>query len=102
MQRQIKEKTGVVVRRSGDKTIIVEVERFVMHPKYKKFLRKRKNFHVHDEKNTCELGDKVKIVETRPISKLKSWKLAEIVARGLIIDKGIDDTAVQGEKDAII
>ncbi|MBI2091707.1 MAG: 30S ribosomal protein S17 [Deltaproteobacteria bacterium] len=101
MQRQIKEKTGVVIRKSGDKTVIVEVERFVMHPKYKKFLRKRKNFHVHDEKNVCELGDKVRIVETRPISKLKSWKLASVVAKGLFIEKGIDDTAAQ-EKEVVI
>ena len=55
MQRQIKSKTGVVIRKSGDKTIIVEVERNVMHPEYGKYLRKRKNFHVHDEKNAFQL-----------------------------------------------
>lgn len=93
MQKQIKNKTGVVIRRSGDKTVIVEVERLVMHPMYRKYIRKRKNFHVHDEKNVCQLGDKVKIIETRPISKTKTWKLSSVLEKGLFIEKGIDDTA---------
>ena len=93
MQRQIKNKTGVVIRKSGDKTVIVEVERSVMHPMYRKYLRKRRKFHVHDEKNTCQLGDKVKIIETRPISKTKSWAVANVIEKGLYIEKGIDDTA---------
>ncbi len=95
MDRQIKNKTGMVVRKSGNKTIIVEIERVVMHPKYKKYIRKRKKFHVHDEKNVCQLGDKVRIVETRPISKTKCWKVSEVVAKGLFIEKGVDDTATQ-------
>lgn len=93
MPRQIKSKTGVVIRKSGDKTVIVEVERFVLHPTYKKYLRKRKNFHVHDEKNVCQLGDKVSIIETRPISKTKCWKVSQVIAKGLFVEKGIDDTA---------
>ena len=97
MQRQIKNKTGVVIRKSGDKTVIVEVERFVMHPTYKKYIRKRKKFHVHDEKNVCQLGDKVKILETRPISKTKCWKVSNVIAKGLFVEKGIDDTASQKE-----
>lgn len=95
MQRQIKTKTGMVVRRSGDKTIIVEVERNVMHPRYGKYIRKRRNFHVHDEKNACQLGDRVKIVETRPLSKTKNWKVVTVISKGLFIEKGIDDTAAQ-------
>lgn len=88
----------MVIRKSGDKTVIVEVERFVMHPTYKKYLRKRKKFHVHDGKNECQLGDKVKIIETRPISKTKCWRVAGVLAKGLFIEKGIDDTAaVQAE-----
>lgn len=97
MQRQIKNKSGVVIRKSGDKTVIVEVERFVMHPMYKKYIRKRKKFHVHDEKNVCQLGDKVTIVETRPISKTKSWKLLSVIEKGLYIEKGVDDTAATQE-----
>ncbi len=102
MQRQIKNKTGVVIRKSGDKTVIVEVERFVMHPMYGKYLRKRKKFHVHDEKNICQLGDKVKIIETRPISKTKSWMVSAVLEKGLFIEKGIDDTAAaKKESDAL-
>ncbi|PIR17295.1 MAG: 30S ribosomal protein S17 [Deltaproteobacteria bacterium CG11_big_fil_rev_8_21_14_0_20_49_13] len=95
MQRQIKNKTGVVIRRSGDKSVIVEVERLVIHPTYKKYIRKRKKFHVHDDKNICQLGDKVRIIETRPISKTKCWKLSSVLAKGDYVEKGIDDTAVE-------
>ena len=97
MNRQIKSKVGSVIRKSGDKTIIVEVERFVKHQQYGKYLRKRKKFHVHDEKNVCQLGDKVRIVETRPISKTKNWKVSSVIAKGLFIEKGVDDTAKQEE-----
>lgn len=100
MERQIKSKTGTVIRKSGDKTVIVEVERFVMHPTYKKYLRKRKKFHVHDEKNICQLGDKVRIVEARPISKMKRWELSSVIAKGLYIEKGVDDTAKAAEEQA--
>lgn len=100
MQRQIKSKTGVVIRKSGDKTIIVEVERSVKHPEYGKYIRKRRNFHVHDEKNACQLGDRVEIIETRPLSKTKNWKIATIISKGLFIEKGIDDTAAAKEQTA--
>jgi len=93
MDRQIKTKTGSVIRKSGDKSVIVLVERCVKHPVYNKYIRKRRNFHVHDEKNECRPGDKVSIVETRPISKMKRWRVAEVIARGLFIEKGVDDTA---------
>ena len=76
-----KEKTGLVVSNKIDKSIIVEVERKVMHPKYGKFVKKSSRFVAHDEKNECSEGDKVKIAETRPISKNKCWRLVEIIEK---------------------
>lgn len=64
---------GVVVSDKGDKTVVVRVERRVMHPIYKKFIRRSKKYHAHDEANKFKAGDVVRIQETRPISKLKSW-----------------------------
>ena len=70
-------RVGVVVRDKMDKSIIVEVTRTVQHPLYKKYIRKRKRFMAHDEKNSCAVGDKVKIIETRPLSRRKRWRLQE-------------------------
>lgn len=70
---------GVVVSDKGDKTITVLVERRVMHPVYKKFIKRSKRYHAHDEGNNCNVGDSVRIRECRPISKSKSW---EVVADG--------------------
>ncbi|MBA3842272.1 MAG: 30S ribosomal protein S17 [Actinobacteria bacterium] len=75
------ERRGVVVSDKGDKTIIVKVDVIKSHPKYKKVVRSTIKFHAHDEANTAGLGDKVRIVETRPISKQKRWRLAEIVEK---------------------
>jgi small subunit ribosomal protein S17 len=75
------ERRGVVVSDKGDKTIIVKVDVIKSHPKYKKVIRSTVKFHAHDEANTAGVGDKVRIVETRPLSKLKSWRLAEIVEK---------------------
>ncbi len=66
---------GTVVTAGGDKTIIVRVERRVMHPLYKKFIRRSKKYAAHDEKNRYAAGDKVRICETRPISKRKTWEV---------------------------
>ena len=66
---------GVVVSDKGDKTIVVRVERRVMHPIYKKFIRRSKKYHAHDEGNQFKVGDVVRIQECRPISKLKSWEV---------------------------
>jgi len=74
-----KEKTGIVIGDKMDKTIVVEVERREPHPLYGKIVRKVKKFYVHDEKKEARVGDKVLITETRPISKLKRWRLVEIV-----------------------
>jgi len=65
--------SGTVVSDKGDKTIVVEVERRFMHPIYKKFIRRSKRYHAHDESNAFKVGDQVRIQESRPISKLKSW-----------------------------
>lgn len=77
-----KEKIGVVVSDKMDKTVVVQVERRVSHPLYKKIVKKRKKFYAHDEKNECKTGDLVKIVETRPLSRLKRWKVSEIIEKG--------------------
>jgi small subunit ribosomal protein S17 len=72
---------GVVSSNKMDKTITVNVERKVKHPLYGKFLKKTGKFHAHDEKNECSIGDTVKIMETRPLSKTKRWRLVEIVEK---------------------
>ncbi|MBL7795402.1 MAG: 30S ribosomal protein S17 [Saprospiraceae bacterium] len=76
-----KQKTGVVVSNKMDKTIAVQVERRLMHPLYGKFVKRSKKFFAHDEENTCNIGDKVRIMETRPLSKMKRWRLVEILER---------------------
>lgn len=76
-----KQKTGVVVSDKMDKTIAVQVERRLMHPIYGKFVKRSKKFFAHDEENTCKIGDTVRIMETRPLSKNKSWRLVEILER---------------------
>jgi len=75
------EKVGQVVSTRMAKTIVVEVSRRVPHPLYKRIVNKRKKFYVHDEEATAKMGDIVRIVECRPLSRLKRWRLAEIVRR---------------------
>jgi small subunit ribosomal protein S17 len=75
------ERRGVVVSDKGDKTIVVSVDTTKLHPRYKKVVRRRHKLHAHDEQNAATLGDVVRIVETRPISKTKHWRLAEIVEK---------------------
>ncbi|CAL4323908.1 30S ribosomal protein S17 [Buchnera aphidicola] len=74
---------GYVKSNRMQKSIIVVVERFIKHPIYKKFIKKRTKLHVHDEKNQCSIGDQVIIKECRPISKTKSWTLVEIVKKNV-------------------
>jgi small subunit ribosomal protein S17 len=76
-----KVRTGVVVSLSGDKSITVQITYRKHHPKYGKMMTIHKKLHVHDEKNEAGLGDTVRVMETRPISKTKRWRLAEIVER---------------------
>ena len=73
------ERQGTVVSDKADKTIVVKVDTIKAHPKYKKVVRRSKKFHAHDEENAAKIGDVVRIVETRPLSKTKNWRLAEIV-----------------------
>ncbi|HEX8334638.1 MAG TPA: 30S ribosomal protein S17 [Flavisolibacter sp.] len=72
---------GVVSSNKMDKTIVVAVERKVKHPLYGKFVKKTTKFHAHDEKNECSIGDQVRIMETRPLSKTKRWRLVEVVEK---------------------
>ena len=82
MERNLrKERVGVVVSNRMDKSIVVMVERKVKHPMYGKFVKKSTKFMAHDEKNECNIGDTVRIMETRPLSKNKCWRLVEIVER---------------------
>lgn len=76
-----KERVGVVISDKMDKTVTVAVERLVPHPLYKKTMRRTKKFHAHDNENTCNVGDVVRIQETRPVSKLKRWRVVEVVQR---------------------
>lgn len=74
-------RVGQVVSDRMNKTVVVMVERFVEHPLYKKHIRRRSKLYAHDEKNACHVGDTVKVVETRPLSKTKRWRVVEIVTR---------------------
>ena len=72
---------GLVVSDAQDKTIVVEITTKVKHPKYNKFVKRKTKFHAHDEKNECGVGDTVKIMESRPLSKTKRWRLVEVVEK---------------------
>ena len=81
MRNLRKERQGVVSSNKIDKTITVAVKWKEKHPIYQKFVNKTKKYHAHDEKNECNIGDFVKIMETRPLSKTKRWRLVEIIER---------------------
>jgi small subunit ribosomal protein S17 len=81
-RRTHQQKVGLVVSNKMDKTIVVAVERLKMHPLYKKTYKQTRHFYAHDEKNACQIGDTVRIEECRPLSKLKRWRLVEILKRG--------------------
>jgi small subunit ribosomal protein S17 len=82
MERKLrKERIGLVVSNKMEKSIVVQIERKVKHPKYGKFVRKTTKLVAHDEQNECGIGDTVKIMETRPLSKNKCWRLVEIVEK---------------------
>ena len=76
-----KSRIGVVVSDKADKTVTVQVERRFAHPLYGKQVAQTKKYHAHDENNEFQMGDKVRIVETRPLSKLKRWRVAELIER---------------------
>ncbi len=82
MERGIrKTMLGTVVGDRMDKTVVVAVERLVQHPLYKKYIRRQKRYKAHDEKNDCHVGDRVLLVETRPVSREKRWRVKEILER---------------------
>lgn len=85
------EKIGQVVSTKMQKTIVVETSRRVPHTVYKKIVKRRKKFYAHDEQSTARVGDVVRIVESRPLSRLKRWQLAEVIRRAALV--GIEDTA---------
>jgi len=76
-----KTREGVVVSDKMDKTVVVEVKRLVSHPLYHKIIRRRKKFKAHDPDNTCQVGDKVLIEETRPLSRDKRWRVKEVLEK---------------------
>lgn len=93
-----KERTGVVISDRMQKTVVVSVERTVMHPKYKKYLRRRTKVKAHDESNACRIGDRVVIVESRPLSRDKRWRVSRVLehARTTAAESlGLADNAVK-------
>ena len=76
-----KERVGVVASNKMDKSVVVKVERKVEHPMYGKFVKFTSKFHAHDETNDCNMGDTVRIMETRPLSKTKNWRVVEVIER---------------------
>ncbi|MDX2510025.1 MAG: 30S ribosomal protein S17 [Desulfobacterales bacterium] len=83
IQKNKRELIGLVVSDKMDKSIVVQVERFVQHKVYKKFMKRYKKYHAHDEQNEYSLGDTVKIIETRPLSKLKRFRVSAIVKKAV-------------------
>jgi small subunit ribosomal protein S17 len=79
-----KSKVGMVVSDRMDKTVVVRVERLVPHPVYKKYVKRRTTYKAHDEKNEYHIGDRVEIVETRPLSKEKRWRVSRLIERPVV------------------
>ena len=86
MEKKHKTRVGCVVCNKMDKTVVVTVETLRHHPLYKKTIRRVAKFKAHDEKNECRLGDTVKIIETRPLSKEKRWRVAEIITKREVVE----------------
>ena len=81
--RKIKTLTGLVTSKSGDKSLRVTIDFKVKHPKYNKYIRRRTKLAVHDERNLCGVGDTVEITESRPYSKMKSWRVVQLVQKAI-------------------
>ena len=79
-KRHRKEQVGVVLSNKMEKSAVIEVTRLVQHPVYRKIVRRRKKYVVHDEKKVCKVGDKVRISQTRPVSKTKRWQVVEVLS----------------------
>jgi small subunit ribosomal protein S17 len=78
-----KTQTGIVISDKMDKTVVVQVDRLVKHPVYKKYVRRRAKYKAHDENNSCQNGDRVVIIECRPLSKSKRWQVSQIVEKAV-------------------
>ena len=91
------EKVGEVISTKMTKTIVVEVTRRVAHPVYKRIVTKRKKFYAHDEQETAQMGDVVRITESRPLSALKRWTLGDIIRKAVQV--GVDHPALSGTAD---
>jgi small subunit ribosomal protein S17 len=98
LRRMRASKVGVVVSDRMDKTAVVAVERMVRHPAYKRIVRRTSKFFAHDEKNDAHVGDRVEIVETRPTSKNKRWRIARVIARAPERVRGAAALKVQDEE----
>ena len=83
IQKNKRELIGLIVSDKMNKSVVVRIERFVQHKVYKKFMKRYKKYHAHDEKNECSIGDIVKITDTRPLSKLKRFRVCEIVKKAV-------------------
>jgi small subunit ribosomal protein S17 len=83
-------KIGNVVSTKMDKTIVVKVDMRKAHPLYRRIIKRSKKFYAHDEQNSCRVGDVVRIVETRPMSKLKRWKLDEVIQKSTLV-QGVEE-----------
>ena len=90
------QKIGHVVSTAMRKTIVVEVTRRVSHPIYKRIITRRKNFYAHDEESTARVGDMVRIIECRPLSRLKRWRLGEVLRRAVQV--GVEVTDLEPQK----
>lgn len=95
------EKVGQVVSTKMAKTIVVEVTRRVSHPLYKRIIIKRNKFYAHDEESTAKVGDVVRIIESRPISHLKRWRLSEVIRRAVQVGVEPESLDVPGTEDLV-
>jgi len=86
VEKKHKTKLGRVVSNKMDKTVVVAVETSKRHPLYKKIIKRTVKYKAHDEKNECGIGDMVRVVETRPLSKEKRWRVAEIITKGEVVE----------------
>jgi small subunit ribosomal protein S17 len=94
-------KVGLVVAKNTAKTVTVQVERQVRHPLYKKIIRRRRTFLAHDERDACKVGDKVRIIETRPISKRKRWRVIGILGADATLTASEIQETILGETPAV-
>jgi len=86
-KKHLREKQGIVLSDKMDKTIVVRIDRRTRHPVYGKVMNLSKKYYAHDEKNEAKVGDMVRIIESRPLSRLKRWALLKVISRGEVVEK---------------